>query len=201
MDNHVNRVDYYEKLTKEQQNYVMEFWLHAWAMLFTGKKYNETEQKQILSDITKSVFRNFNNRWSDDVWERYFMDMREVVDMVSAYMSRRPDNYLPEPYSFAIAGKGYFDPQNDKNGFTKTFNWLKDKRNLAAQKRSERTLKAAQLHIRQMQDGGDKLPLKFKTYTYLKLYSFYEHKLKSENPDLLPKFYAFVSTLKITAHA
>jgi hypothetical protein len=114
MDNHVNRVDYYEKLTKEQQNYVMEFWLHAWAMLFTSKKYNETEQKQILSDITKSVFRNFSNRWSDETWERYFDDMKEVVDMVSAYMSRHPENYLPEPYSFAIAGKAILTRKTTK---------------------------------------------------------------------------------------
>ncbi|MFB0945354.1 MAG: hypothetical protein QMB24_04250, partial [Spirosomataceae bacterium] len=58
-----------------------------------------------LSDFTKSVFRNFSNRWSDESWDRYFDDMTEVVDMVSAYMSRHPDNYLQEPYSFAIAGK------------------------------------------------------------------------------------------------
>lgn len=198
VENRTNRVDFYEKLTKQQQNYVMEFWLHAWAMLFTGQKFNDNEQKQILSDITKSVFMNFNKKWSEDVWDRYFSDVKEVVDMVSAYMARNPERYLPAPYSIAIAGKGYFDPQNDKNGFTGAFKWLKNKRNLAAKKRSERTLQSAQRHITQISTDDSKLPLKFKTFTYPQLYTYYEGKLKSENPQLLSKFYAFVSHLPKT---
>ena len=96
---------------------VRDFWKYAKALLYQDIKLSEPEESEILNAIWRSVYRKFKIKGSKKDWESYQEILYKRLDMVSRWLDRNPDRWVPPPHL-------YFDPENKRNGFDKTYQWF-----------------------------------------------------------------------------
>ena len=96
---------------------VRDFWKYAKALLYQDIKLSSPEESEILNAIWRSVYRKFKIKGSKKDWEIYQEILYNRLDMVSRWLDRNPDRWVPPPHL-------YFDQENKRNGFDKTYQWF-----------------------------------------------------------------------------
>lgn len=104
-------------------NMLIEFWFYAWEVLYPGKEFTKEQQEKSLAAIMDGVYNNFRDERSDKDWVDFQVHQLAKLDKAHKYYDHHPEQWAPDPYAFAVAGKGYFDAANLK-GFVSIDGWI-----------------------------------------------------------------------------
>ncbi len=95
---------------------VEQFWKYTKGQLYPDLFLTDPEEKEVLNHIWHSVYKKFALDGDKKQWENYQEMLYARVDMVKRWLERNPTHWIPAPYL-------YFNPNNTKNGFDKTWTW------------------------------------------------------------------------------
>lgn len=115
---------------------LMNFWLYAWKVVYTHRKFTKVQQEKALVAIAAGVFNNFVDKMDDKQWFEYYQFQMAKLDKAARHYDNHPLAYKPDPYAVVIPGKGYFDYENVK-GFVGIDAWIKKDSLRNAKKRME----------------------------------------------------------------
>jgi hypothetical protein len=104
-------------------NLIWEFWLYAWKVVYPGKSFTKEQQEKALVAIMKGVYNNFEDKRTEREWIDFQVFQFSKLDKAHKYYDHHPEQWAPDPYSVAVAGKGYFDREN-KHGFAVIEGWI-----------------------------------------------------------------------------
>ncbi|TDB64383.1 helix-turn-helix transcriptional regulator [Arundinibacter roseus] len=103
---------------------LVEFWLYAWKVVYTGRDFSHEQQEKAMLAIMAGVYNNFSPARSEAEWVDFQTYQLGKLDKAARYYDHHPDAYKPDPYAVQVAGKGYFDAENVK-GFIGIDAWVK----------------------------------------------------------------------------
>ncbi len=95
---------------------VLAFWSYARAALYKDLIFCEAEKNEILNNIWASIYKKFRVEGSKKDWENHQIILYKRIDMVSRWLKRNPNRWIPAPHL-------YFHPENTRNDFRKTHKW------------------------------------------------------------------------------
>ncbi|WP_157766000.1 hypothetical protein [Aquimarina aggregata] len=117
---------------------VQQFWFYAKNILYPEMILSDVENEQILNLIRISVYKNFKHRGKGTIKD--YKDSQKIfekrIDMVAKWLDRSPHRWIPVP-------EVYFNPNNDRNGFNKTYKWYVKQEALKAAVRNDLILQKA----------------------------------------------------------
>ncbi len=157
---------------------VRDFWTYARVVLFTELILSEPEEKEILNHIWASVYRKFKIKGSKTDWEGYQEILYKRVDMVSRYLERNPNRWVPAPYL-------YFHPNNKRNGFVKTHDWFIKQETLKKEIRNQILIQKAEKEWQDHNKGKGK----HKHKSRLQLFRIQQQRLSTYKDDSLMQVY------------
>jgi len=142
-------------LLAEKKRICLAFWTYAKALIYKGKIFNAEAERQALNAIWNGVFFGFQEGGPAD-WAHWLKGLERRVELAAAWLARN-GQYAPLPYAEVIAGRGYFDVDNQK-GFVKTRIWWLNEIKRKERGALERALDEAVLELGQRQrlDAGQK---------------------------------------------
>ena len=122
------------RLEKYFAEILMQFWLHAWKVLYPNRDFTKKEQEQAISAIYTGVYNRFNDARTAADWAAFQARQLEKLDRAARYYDHHPEAYLPDPFAVHVAGRGYFDAENTR-GFKGIEAWLQRDSALASRRR------------------------------------------------------------------
>lgn len=105
-------------------NMLLDFWFYSWKVLYPNRSFTRDQQEKALIAIMAGVYNNFSDERSEKDWIDFQALQLNKLDKAGKYYDHHPEQYAPDPYAIAIAGKGYFDAANTK-GFMVIDGWIK----------------------------------------------------------------------------
>ena len=141
--------------TARNEAYVFSCWLLAKALLYRHLRFSPHQEELALAAIRRGVYRGFTDEQFD--FERYHRGVLRRIELVEKYLLKHPGRYAPMPWAEIVAGRGYFDWENE-NGFRGTMAWLVVDERLEQLRRVNRAVAKAlgELKLRRKLDRGEK---------------------------------------------
>lgn len=171
-------------------NLLLDFWFYAWKVLYPAKEFTKDQQEKALIAICAGVYGNFQDERTDKEWIDFQVFQLGKLDKAGKYYDHHPEQYAPDPYAFAIPGKGYFDAENLK-GFAVIDAWIKKEmiqktinkadraeRNLQKQAKCAELLRKARIDM-EMENAGKKLRKETRGKTRIGIYQYYHNILRA----------------------
>ncbi|WP_159090651.1 hypothetical protein [Aquimarina aquimarini] len=157
---------------------VRDFWAYAKLALFSELILSDAEQTEVLNHIWASVYRKFKIKGSKKDWENYQQILYKRVDMVSRYLQRNPNRWVAPPHL-------YFDPENKRNGFAKTYQWFIKQELLKKQIRNQILIQKSEKEWKDRDQGKGR----YKHKTRLQLFRIQQQCLSAFNDEKLLQEY------------
>ena len=187
-----------DKVLLHKMELVVEFWDHAKALIYTGKKWTLEQERMAKNAIWTGVFNNFYSRGDFD-WYLNQLTLLHRLQLVRNHLQLHPERFVPLPYSQYKPGAGYFDAAN-KNGFAGTAAWLKKVNKRKQSLIVDRALRIAISEVEQHKLITSTPDIKLKThervrsFSLLQLTKYHEGVLKRlGNAKALDRLYAKVA--------
>ncbi|WP_010182709.1 hypothetical protein [Aquimarina agarilytica] len=133
---------------------VRQFWGYSKKSLYPSQVFTEAENTEILNHIWRSVFQRFKLEGNKKQWENYQEMLLKRMDMVARWLKRNPKHWIPAPHL-------YFNENNIKNGFDKTWSWYVKQEHQKKEIRNQLLIQAVDHEWKQHKKGQGKH--KFKT--------------------------------------
>ena len=160
---------------------VRQFWQHARSTLYPGIILSDPENKEVLNQIWESVYGKFRAGSSQSQWITYHKTALARVDMVKRWLDRDVNHWIPQKPHF------YFNPQNYKNGFLKTWEWYARQETLKIEVRNQLELEKVKKEIQAHNEAKGR----FKNHSRLQLYRIHEKRLSTfKDESLMQAYYA-----------
>jgi len=187
-------------LKQKHIEYLLEFWIHALRVLYTGREFSVEQKTKAIAAICAGVYNNFEDERNDQQWVDFQVHQLSKLDKAGRYYDNNPGAYKCDPYAVFVPGKGYFDNANT-NGFIGIEGWIKKdserlainrsahttKRELAKQTRCERLLRMARRDFENLR-AGTKLRIEVQYMNQLALFKFYNTVFAGMGQDWQEKF-------------
>lgn len=185
----------YFGLARNQQEFVQHFWNYAKRLLWSDRVFTPADEFAAMDAIANGVYRKaFVNGMSGKQLSEFHSEQLKALDIAGRYYTKNPSKYPGEPMAKYVAGKGYFDAENEK-GFkvAKAYRakaWIENKKDYG-----KRILKLAILHLNNHPKG--KAPKHLQVKTWREVYDHYELRCKKMGPDVAFEFYRAASALSV----
>ncbi|WP_299221321.1 hypothetical protein [uncultured Aquimarina sp.] len=157
---------------------VRDFWNYAKVLLYPNIKLSQPEETEILNCIWASVYRKFKITGSKKDWEGYQEILFKRIDMVSRWLDRNPNRWVPPPHL-------YFNPENKRNGFNKTYEWFLKQELLKKEIRNQILIQKTASEWKDHKKGIGK----HKNKTRLQLFRIQQQRLSQYKDDRLLQLY------------
>lgn len=140
--------------TAEARKLVEAFWSYAKATVYKKVSFNEEAERQAKNTIWYGVFGGFTQGELAD-WLSWLPGLQRRLELAADWLARNPGKFAPLPYAEVVAGRGYFDADNQK-GFAGTLAWWRKEQATVQQGALERALDEAvtELGQRKVLDAG-----------------------------------------------
>ena len=141
---------------------LLEFWLHAWKILYQKRDFSRDEQSQAIAAIAAGVYNNFESDRTPREWAEFQVYQLTKLDKAAKHYDNHPDSYLPDPYAVHVPGRGYFDQENIR-GFVGIDAWMKKdalarhRRKLASEEKKAAKIKRNEALLRTARRDFEKL--------------------------------------------
>ncbi|WP_271770413.1 hypothetical protein [Aquimarina algiphila] len=152
---------------------VQQFWFYAKNILYPDMILTQVEHDQILNLIWASVYRKFRVKGTIKDYQDNQKILEKRIDMVARWLSRSSNRWIPVP-------EVYFNKNNERNGFDKTYQWFLKQEALKAAVRNDLVLQRAKKEW----EDHDKGQGQFKNKSRLQLFEVQRKrigKIKDEN--------------------
>jgi hypothetical protein len=180
------------RLARRQHDMVREAWWAFQREVYAprGMRFSEEQSRLALNAAYFGIYGGFPDDWPLRHQERYHEQVLERIGLVAAYFARNPEKYPPMPYAEHVAGKGYFDKENER-GFIGTMRWYQTHLLHRQQRALADALRRARREMRQHALGAASKKVQAKTT--LELFRFHEERLRQLGPQALERFYQHFS--------
>lgn len=159
--------------------FAQQFWQFARSVLFPDLILSDPEERDIMNKIWASVYHKFNDQLTNKQWLEYHEQALERLVMVRKWLGRSPANWIPRPDI-------YFHPNNNKNGFKVTQQWLIKREILKLELRRQLEYQKIKHEQKLHADGRGR----YKDLSRLQLFRTHELRLKKlKDPSLLEAYY------------
>jgi hypothetical protein len=185
----------YFGLTRNQQEFVMHFWNYAKRLLWSDRVFTPADDFAAMDAIANGVYRKaFVNGMNGKQLREYHHEQLKALDIAGRYYTKNPNKYPGEPMAKYVAGKGYFDADNER-GFKvakayRAKQWIENKNEYG-----KRVVKLAILHLNNHPKG--EAPKHLQVKTWREVYGLYEHKCKNMGGEVISEFYRAASALSV----
>ncbi|RDC63305.1 hypothetical protein [Adhaeribacter pallidiroseus] len=176
-----------------QMDFLLSFWRAACKTIYLPYTFTVAEEKAALNSIYLNIYNCFRWQKTADEWWQYQANLLSCITIAHNYYKRRPLEYVPKPYSLAVAGKGYFDRTNEY-GFHRIFGWHKENREKARQAKADKIIQNGYQQIRNF-TLGKPVAKHLQNLDKLGIFQYYLGKLKSYG---LPAQDRFCNLTRIT---
>ncbi|AXT51327.1 hypothetical protein D1818_10970 [Aquimarina sp. BL5] len=153
---------------------VRDFWNYTRILLYPDIKLSQPEETEILNAIWSSVYRKFKITGSKKDWEGYQEILYKRIDMVSRWLERNPSRWIPPPHL-------YFNPENKRNGFNKTYEWFLKQELLKKEIRNQILIQKTEYEWNDHKKGKGR----HKNKTRLQLFRIQQQRLSQYKDDRL----------------
>ncbi len=157
---------------------VQHFWFYAKNILYPDMILSEVENNQILNLIWHSVYKKFAVKGTVKDYQNYQKILEKRVDMVSKWLDRSPNRWIPVP-------EVYFNPNNERNGFDKTYQWFVKQETLKAAVRNDLILQRCEKELK----DHDKNKGNFKNKSRLQLFEIQRKRVSKIKDEKLHQEY------------
>jgi len=157
---------------------VKNFWQYAKNVLYKDSIFGPYEESEILNHIWVSVYKKFKIKGNQNDWTNYQELLYKRIDMVARYLERNPNRWVAPPHL-------YFDPNNTRNGFDKTYKWFLKQELLQKTIRNQILIQTTE---KEWQDH-DKGKGRHKHKTRLQLFRIQQQRLASYSDEQLMRSY------------
>ena len=158
---------------------VRQFWQTAKHTLYTNSILSDPENNEIMNLVWESVYGKFRGNLSQSQWMEYHKTALARISMVKKWLERNPNHWIPQKPHV------YFDPQNSKNGFIKTWEWYIRQETLKIEVRNQLELEKVKKEIQEQSEAKGR----FKNHSRLQLFRIHEKRLSSFKDESLMKAY------------
>jgi hypothetical protein len=140
--------------TAEARRYVEMFWSYAKALIYKKVVFTLEAERQAKNAIWFGVFGGFAGSEPAD-WLAWMPGLQRRVELAADWLARNPSKFAPLPYAEIVAGRGYFDADNQQ-GFAGTLGWWRKEQARLGQGALERALAEAvtEMGQRKVLDAG-----------------------------------------------
>ncbi|MTI21751.1 hypothetical protein E1176_12030 [Fulvivirga sp. RKSG066] len=157
---------------------IRQFWAYARKVLYPDLVLSEPEEREILNLIWESVYGKLHWQASEKDWLNYQETAYNRVNMVARWLARSPGHWIPKPHI-------YFHPNNERNGFKKTWQWYVRQETLKIGIRNQLLLQQVKAEWQQhKQDKG-----RFQQKTRLQLFRIQQKRLANYRDESLMRAY------------
>lgn len=168
-------------------NFVSDFWEFARKILFPQLILSEHEERDIKNMIWASVYNRFEPGLSAKDWVKYQEQALERIVIVKKWLDRSPHHWIPPAHI-------YFNPNNQKNGFQRTIQWLVKRDILKLELQKQLVFQKIQ-HEQKLHSQGKG---RQKALSRLQLYRMHEQRLQRINdPVILQAYYKQISQTRL----
>jgi len=157
---------------------VRDFWNYAQLLLYPNIIISKSEETEILNNIWASVYRKFKIDGSKKDWEGYQDILYKRMDMVARWLERNPNRWIPPAHL-------YFNPENKRNGFNKTYEWFLKQELLKKEIRNQILIQKAESEWKDHKKGKGR----HKNKTRLQLFSIQQKRLSQYKDERLLQIY------------
>ena len=158
---------------------VTKFWEYARDMLYPDIILSDSEEREILNLIWESVYGKFRLKGNEKEWLKFHESAITRVDMVAKWLSRNCLHWIPKPHL-------YFQPNNERNGFKKTWEWYLRQETLKLEVRNQLALQEAKHELSLHNQGKGR----FKSKSRIELFRIHEKRLRQyKDQALLDAYY------------
>ena len=157
---------------------IQDFWKYTKATLYKGKVYSHPEETEILNHIWASVYRKLKIKGSKKDWKDYQEILYKRVDMVSRWLERSAQRWIPPAHL-------YFHPENQKNGFKKTYQWFIRQEVLKREIRNQILIQQSAEEWKKHNNGEGR----HKNRTRLQLFRIQQKRLSNYNDEDLMRMF------------
>ncbi|MDO7876014.1 hypothetical protein Q5H93_14820 [Hymenobacter sp. ASUV-10] len=180
------------RLARRQHDMVREAWWAFQREVYGPRnmRFSEEQGRLALNAAYFGIYGGFPADWPLTYQERYHEQVLERIGLVAAYFTRNPEKYPPMPYAEHVAGKGYFDAENER-GFIGTMKWYQTHLMHRQQRAMAEGLSRARREMSQHLRGV--APKKVQSKTTLELYRYHEQRMRTISPQALERFYQHFS--------
>lgn len=153
---------------------VRQFWEYARKVLYPGIILSDPEEREILNLIWASVYGKFRLKATEAELLDYHESAITRVDIVARWLSRNGLHWIPKPHL-------YFHPNNDRNGFKKTWQWYVKQQILKLEVRNQLLIQQIKAEWQQHRAGRGR----FKQKTRLQLFRVQQKRLSQYRDESL----------------
>ncbi len=157
---------------------IRQFWDYARKVLYADLIISEPEEREILNLIWESVYGKLQWNATEKEWLKYQDTAFNRINMVARWMSRSPDHWIPKPHI-------YFHPNNERNGFKKTWQWYLKQETLKIEIRNQLLLQQVKAEWQQHEQNKGR----FREKTRLQLFRIQQKRLAGYRDESLNQAY------------
>ena len=166
---------------------VRQFWEFAKKELYPDILLSTPEQCEILNLIWESVYGKFRLKATEKEWLKYQQTTLARIEIVARWLSRSCLHWIPKPHL-------YFHPNNNRNGFKKTWSWYVRQETLKIEVRNQLLLQQINAEWQQYDSGKGR----FKKKSRLQLFRIQQKRLGQYRDESL--MYAYHNCLQQNLH-
>lgn len=157
---------------------IRQFWAYVRKVLYPDLIFSDPEECEILNLIWESVYGKLQWNASEKEWLNYQETAYSRINMVARWLARSPGHWIPKPHI-------YFHPNNERNGFKKTWQWYVKQETLKIEIRNQLLLQQAKAEWQQHgQNKG-----RFRQKTRLQLFRIQQKRLANFRDESLMQAY------------
>lgn len=157
---------------------IRQLWDYARNVLYPDLILSEPEEKEILNLIWESVYGKLQWNATEIEWLNYQDTAYNRINMVARWLARSPAHWIPKPHI-------YFHPNNERNGFKKTWQWYVKQETLKIEIRNQLLLQHIKAEWKQHDEGKGR----FKDHTRLELFRIQQKRLTKYQDESLNQAY------------
>ncbi|GAA5027394.1 hypothetical protein GCM10011506_16680 [Marivirga lumbricoides] len=157
---------------------IRQFWDYARKVLYPDLVLSEPEDREILNLIWESVYGKLQSNATEKDWLKYQDTAFNRVNMVARWLARSPGHWIPKPHI-------YFHPNNERNGFKKTWQWYVKQETLKIEIRNQLLLQQVKAEWQQHEQNKGR----FRKKTRLQLFRIQQKRLAGYRDESLNQAY------------
>jgi hypothetical protein len=157
---------------------IRQFWDYARKVLYPDLILSEPEEKEILNLIWESVYGRLQWNATEKDWLKYQDTAFNRINMVARWLTRSPGHWIPKPHI-------YFHPNNERNGFIKTWQWYVKQETLKIEIRNQLLLQQVKAEWQQHEQNKGR----FREKTRLQLFRIQQKRLAGYRDESLNQAY------------
>jgi hypothetical protein len=157
---------------------IRQFWDYARKVLYPDLILSEPEVREILNLIWESVYGKLQSNATEKDWLKYQDTAFNRVNMVARWLTRSPGHWIPKPHI-------YFHPNNERNGFKKTWQWYVKQETLKIEIRNQLLLQQVKSEWQQHEQNKGR----FREKTRLQLFRIQQKRLAGYRDESLNQAY------------